>query len=46
MFELAINRARLPIADFSKRLDSRNFRSGSCVTSIVMSTGDAQLYER
>jgi hypothetical protein len=23
-----------------------NFRSGSCVTSVAMSTGDAQLYER
>jgi hypothetical protein len=27
-------------------LGLRDFGSGSCVTSIVMSTGDAQLYER
>jgi hypothetical protein len=27
-------------------LRATNFRFGSCVTSIVMSTGDAQLYER
>jgi hypothetical protein len=30
----------------SKKLGSANVRPGSCVTSIAMSTGDAQLYER